>query len=110
MHPNHLRDYFTEDVVVSYDVPGGDTQFVEGRGVLIQSAAGFRQRVRSATFHLLDITATLSPDRRSATAVMTLLLDINGEKNFISQELKMTLRKEGAFWRIASVETVKTLR
>ena len=110
MHPNELREYFTEDVVVSFDVPGGSTQVIEGRGELIQIAALFRQRMRSATFHLLDITVASAPETQSATASMTMLVDINGEKNSISQELKMGFRKVDGFWLISQIETVKTLR
>jgi hypothetical protein len=68
-----------------------------------------RKVARKAKFQLLDITVKPGADPDSATATMTLLGDVNDEKNFISQELKVSFRKTEGVWLITHVETVKTL-
>lgn len=110
MVPNQLRDYFTPEVSVNIDVPGAPPQSINGRAELIQVAQGFRHAARRAKLQLLDITVKAGTDAGSAVATMTLLVDVNNEKNFVSQELKITFRKLERRWLIERVETIRTLR
>ena len=56
-----------------------------------------------------DITVTVTPDKSSAEANLTLKARVAGERDIIIQELKIWLNKAEGNWRIYRLETIKTL-
>jgi hypothetical protein len=105
-----LRDFFSQDVEIHFESEGWETQHIIGRADLVSIAAAARTQFRKAKIQLLDVHVKFGDDQESATAYMTLLGDLDSEKNAISQELKMALKKIEGDWLITRVETIKTLR
>jgi hypothetical protein len=104
-----LRDFFSQDVEIHFESDGWETQHITGRADLVSMAAAARTQFRKARIQLLDVHVKFGTDPDSATAYMTLLGDLDSEKNVISQELKMALKKIDGDWMITRVETIKTL-
>lgn len=107
---NQLPDFFSTNVVIRVDLGEGDFHTSTTRRELAQNIMAARAQVAQAKVNLLDIKVQLTPDKEAATAHMTLLAELNNEKNAIVQEMKMILVKEQDDWRIQEVHTIKTLR
>ena len=106
---SRVAGFFTADVEIRVDVPGGSAQVINGRQELFQ----ITQRVRSLSgglqVQLLDINLAVAADKKSAEANLTLRGKVAGERDMIVQELKLLLNKLEGRWKIQRVETVKTL-
>ncbi len=105
-----LRDFLEAEVEVQFEYERFGTRIVQGRAEVVQFATVARETLKQARFQLLDITVKLGADGAAATAYMTLLGDVSGEKNAISQELKVNLKKLEGKWQVARVETLRTLQ
>lgn len=105
-----LRDFFAADAELTVEIEGRGAQSIHGRAEVLQFAGFARNKLNQAKLQLLDITVKLREDGVSARAYMTLLGDLSGEKNAISQELKATLKKTGHDWLITRIETIRTLQ
>jgi hypothetical protein len=106
-----LGAFFAEDIKVSVDVPGIETETFVHREELQQAALAARSSAVSVSkLKFQDINITVSPDKQSATADLTLEANISTQKEPIVQELKFTLNKVDRDWLITEVETVKTLK
>jgi ketosteroid isomerase-like protein len=105
-----LREFFAEDVEINVQGFGREPQTISGRAELMQMAALARTSLQSARFQLLDVNVAVASPKDQATASMTLLGDMNGEKNAVAQELKMGFKKTDGAWLISRIETVQTLR
>ena len=107
---SRLRDFLEAGVEVQFEYERVGTRIVQGRAEVVQFATVARETLKQARFQLLDITVKIDPEGTAATAYMTLLADVSGEKNAISQELKVTLKKIEGKWLVARVETLRTLQ
>jgi len=58
---------------------------------------------------LFDVNVTVSPDKRSATANLTVKVGTARDKDFYVQEMNITLQKIEGDWLITRVETIRTL-
>jgi SnoaL-like domain len=101
---------FSEDVQVVIGVPGVETHTFNGREELMQAALYARAALTSLKAEFPDIQITLGPDRQSAAAEVTLEAKASGQSDLIIQELKFTFERRDGAWRIARVDTVRTLR
>lgn len=104
-----LAGFFTPDIEISVDVPGGPRQKLSGQDELLKAAMGVRTYLSSLRVELLDINITFAPGKESAVVNLTLKVQVNGEKDFIPQEMKFTLKKIKGEWLIREAETVRTL-
>ena len=103
-----LGEFFTADVEVTVDVPG--TQHtLSGRDELLQAAVGARRAVSSLTIEFPDITVTVAPERNSAVVNLTARGQVQGQKDFYLQELRLRMIRIKRDWLIDQIETVKTL-
>jgi hypothetical protein len=91
------------------DVPGEQRQKFSGQDNLLKAAVGLRTFLSSLKVELVDVNIIFAPGKTSAVANMTLKARVNGERDFIPQELKFTLKKVKGEWLIREAETVKTL-
>jgi hypothetical protein len=105
-----LRGYFTSDVEIQASFGRRGSQTLSGRDELLAAIAAARSQIEEAYVHLPDLTVRVDPNGERATAYMTLLIDIDGEKNSVVQELKMILLKQEGDWLISRAETIDTLR
>jgi hypothetical protein len=109
LNAQKLASFFTPDIEISVDVPGEQRQRLSGQDDLLKAAMGLRTILSSLKVELLDINITFAPGKTSAVANLTLKARVNGERDFIPQELKFTLKKVKGEWLIREAETVRTL-
>jgi hypothetical protein len=107
---NRLRDYFSPDVLIEIDDWGQRAVTVHGRNDLISLASAAQPHLREAKFKFVDLSVQVEKNRNEASALMTVLGDLNGERYAISQVLKMRLEKIEGEWLISRVETVQVLQ
>jgi hypothetical protein len=103
-----LGDFFTPDVEVRVDVPGG-THTLEGRDELMRAAVSARSAVSSLSVKFPDIKVAVAPDGASAIVNLTAEGRVPGGKDFYLQELRLQMIKVKRDWLIKQVETVRTL-
>jgi hypothetical protein len=104
-----LGTYFTDDVEVALDVPNYETHTFTHRDEITQAAMAARSAISSLQVDFPDINVDVAADKLSAIANVTLRADINGDKNAVIQELKISLKKVNGDWLIYRVDTVRTL-
>jgi hypothetical protein len=100
---------FTDPVELNVNVPGGHRASELSRSELLQVGAWARAELGALKVQFLDITLTLSPDHRRATAELTVRGSIPGDDNYLVQEMKFDLRKLDGRWLIKRVETIRVL-
>jgi hypothetical protein len=104
-----FADLFSTNVEVNIDLPEHGRHSLVGREEIMQAAAGARSEVKSLKVEFPDMNITVSPDKLSAVADVTLQVRAAGEKELFVQEVKFTFQKIGGDWLITRVETVRTL-
>ena len=105
-----VAGFFTADVALHIEALGAETRDVAGRDELQQGVLGARSTLGSLTIKFLDTQVEVSPDRQSATALLTAQVNTPNDPNFGVQEVKLTWKKVEREWLISQVETVKTLK
>lgn len=104
-----LSSFCTADVEMNIDIPGRARQTFSGRPEVLKAAMWARSLPSSLQIEFLDVNVAVNPDKVSAVANLTGRGKIPGEKDFLVQELKFTLKKVEGDWLISRIETVKTL-
>ncbi len=105
-----LTLHFANELEILIDVPGrAHQQVFHSHDELLQAAMGARSTLGSLQVEFLDINVTVGPDKTTAVADLTARIFISGDKDFIIQEIKISLRKIEGEWLIYRLETVKTL-
>lgn len=107
---DRLRDYLTAGVEVEVDVPGGGRQTLAGRQEIIQGVLTAQAQLPRFQIEFLDLSVTLDAERQTAQTELTARVRQGADPNWVVQELKFQLKKEDGQWRVAKVETVKTLK
>ncbi len=103
-----IAGYFTEDVrVEAAGVPP-----IVGRAALLAVAA-HPAAERNLRVAFVDVQVTVAPDRRTASAYLTLQITGDepgsGNRTIDARELEVTLQKSDGRWLIAAARTVDTL-
>lgn len=101
-----LGGFFTPDVVVRLKGAGSELGDIQGRNQLTQMVMAAQTRIQQADIQFLDAELEVGADGESATAHLTALAHVNGDRSPAVQELKFSFRKIDGGWRIAQVETV----
>ena len=105
-----LAGFFSDDAAIHIDVPGLDGRTIQGRAELEQIIAAARASVQSVEIRFPDAQLEIDAGRQSASGHLAVVADINGEKDAAVQELKLSFRKIDRQWKIAQIDTVRTLR
>ena len=105
-----LGSLLTADAQVSLDLPGRTSQHLNGRDEIQQAVMYARSVMSSMTIKFLDITVSVSADKRAAVAHLTATADMPGEKLPEVQELEVSFARVDRDWLIQRVDSVKTLR
>jgi len=106
---NKLVGFFSPDVLLKVDLSGADLRSISGRDDLLQAISAARAGLQEARIQLHEVHVNVDTDRQSASAQLVTTAYLNGSADPLVQELKMQLRKIDGHWKIAQVETVKTL-
>ena len=107
---NKLVGFFSPDAVLKLDVAGVDSRTLDNPDDLRQAFTAARASLQEAKFQLHEIQVNVGPDLQSATAQLVAIAYLNGSGDPLVQELKIQLKKIDRWWKIARVETVKSLR
>jgi hypothetical protein len=110
MNSQKLAGYFSPDVELMIDVPGGHEHTISGRQELMQAAAAARNTLSALQVDFPDVVVTLGPDRASAVVNLTATAKVPGDRDFFVQEMKCQLQKQSGDWLITRLETIKTLQ
>jgi hypothetical protein len=102
--------YFTEEVEVNVNVPGMESHNFTRREELTQAAMAAKGAVTSIKAEFLDINVDVAKDKQTATADLTLRVNVGGEKDSIVQQLKIHLNNVKGEWLIHRIDTVQTLK
>jgi hypothetical protein len=105
-----LGTYFTDEIEVVMDVPGIGTHTFNRREEVTQAAMSAKSVVNSVQADFIDIEIDLAPSKQVANANLTLRATVNGQKDFVIQELKFSLKKVNGDWLVNKIQTVKTLK
>jgi hypothetical protein len=105
-----LAGFFTPEVQVTVDIPGHSLQTISGRDEIMKLAMTARGAANNVKVEFLDVTVSVDPGKRSATAHLTAKANVPGDSIPQVQELKAAFQKDGRDWLINHIETVKTLR
>ena len=102
-----LAGFFSTNVELNINLPEhGQHNYVGGTEIM-QAAAGARAEFSSLKVEFPDMNVTVSPDKLSAVADVTMKVQAAGQKDFNVQEMKFTFQKIGGDWLITRVETVR---
>lgn len=104
-----LRSYFTPDVAVRVNLEQGGSHMFEGRDDLMEAVALVRGKLPGLELEFLDTQVDVSPDRNSATVLLTLRYRLGDDKEQGLQELKIALKKIERAWKVSRVENVNAL-
>ncbi|MGH7950570.1 MAG: hypothetical protein ACREFE_01420 [Limisphaerales bacterium] len=104
-----VSGFFSTNVEVNVNVPGRIQHRFVGRAEITQAALDSPTFVKGLAVKFPDVNVTLAPDEQSATADVTLEVNVAGERDPIVQELKITFQKLDGDWLITRLETVRTL-
>lgn len=106
---NQLAGFFTQDISIRFEGPRPELQDLSGRDTLRQLLLVARANLQRMSVRFPDIVVAVDPDGRAARVDLTVVADVNAEKDVILQELKLDWTKADGTWRVSRVETLKAL-
>ncbi len=101
-----IADFFSQDAILHFTNPG--PELIDGRQQLLQTAITAKLNVRQARIQFLDLRVERGADGVSATVDLTVLADVNDEKNAVAQEVRFTLAKIEGEWLLTRMDPVKS--
>jgi len=104
-----LGTFMADELELKIDIPNYETHTFTRREELTQAAMGAKGVVQSLKIDFPDINVNLAPDKLSATADVTLRVDVNGQKDAAVQELRIYFRKVDGNWLVYRLDTLRTL-
>jgi ketosteroid isomerase-like protein len=102
-----VADFFTDNVEVNITVPSHEPVTLTGKGEIRTAALASRQQATALDVKFPDVNVTVSPDRNSAAADVTVDANVSGERDAVIQELQITFQKVDGHWLISKMETVE---
>ena len=105
-----VPEFFDRDAVINVSAVAPEFQNIAGRDQISELALGAQAQVQQLEVKFLDITIDQLVRRQSAVVNLTVVVDLNGEKNVVVQELRIALKNVEKEWLITQIETIKTLR
>jgi phage terminase large subunit-like protein len=106
---SQLAGFFTQDISMRFEGTRPELQNLSGRDTLRQMLLMARANLQRMSVRFPDIVVAVDPDRRTAKVDLTVVADVNADKEVILQELKLDLTRADGSWRISRVETLKAL-
>jgi len=101
---------FAGDAEIVVDIPGYAAHTLSGRDEIREAVLGGFANVASLNVRFLDARARVAADKQTAEVSCTARVSVGGSQDFGIQELHFQLKQVEGDWRIARVETVKTLQ
>ena len=107
---NKLAGFFASDIEINLQGVPADWANILGRDQLREVILAGRAHLRQWRLELLGVSIRVDRNEPMAEAFTTAVAEINGEKNAVVQELRLTLKKTERRWLISRVDTISTLR
>lgn len=104
---NRVADHFSPDFRIDIHVPGGPDVAIDNRAELIQTVLAAKGRQQDVQIELLD-PQTIDLGPASAVIEATARTQVSGEREPYVIEIRFTLVKMEARWRIRQVENIQT--
>ncbi|HEY3760913.1 MAG TPA: hypothetical protein VGN23_04135 [Verrucomicrobiae bacterium] len=104
-----VGDFFSTNVEITLNVPGSPGRTLNGREQIVRTLINLQESVNRLKVDFPDLNVTVAPDRDSATADLTLRAQVDGVRDSVAEEMKVTLKKIGGQWLITHIETVPVL-
>ena len=104
-----ILGYFVEPLDIKIETAGRTaeaTTLEEIRTAIL----GTRAALSSVLIEIPGVEVRISPDGQTATALTTILIDLNNDKHAVVQEMKIDLRKPGKRWLISGMQTTKSMQ
>ncbi len=105
-----LLRFATPDIEVDVEVPAEGRFTLSGREEVRDAALLAHKNLGELKVQFLDVTVALAPDKRTATAQLTVKATQPGSKEFLVQAVKLQLRKVERTWRISHAQTLRALK
>lgn len=106
---SQLAGFFTQDITIHFEGSRPELQSLTGRDSLRQVLLMARTNLQRMNVRFPDVVVTVDPEGRTARVNLTVIADVNADKDAILTELKMDLTKADGSWRVSRVETLKAL-
>jgi len=104
-----VGNFFSTNVEITLNAPGSPGRTLTGRDQIIQTLIGVHESVTRLEVDFPDLNVTVGPDQDSATADLTFRAQVDGTRDSIAEEMKVTLKKIGGQWLVTHIETVPVL-
>ena len=104
-----LASLFSTNAELTLDLPERPQYALAGRNDIVQAVLGAHAVVGGVKVEFLDVMVTVSPDKCSAAADLTLKAQVTGDKDITVLELKFALLKIEGEWLVTKVESVRPL-
>jgi hypothetical protein len=104
-----VGDFFSTNVEIILNTPGSPDRTLTGRDQIIQTLIDVQESVTKLEVDFPDLNVTVATDKDSATADLTFRAQIDGTRDSIAEEMKVTLKKIGGQWLVTHIETVPVL-
>ena len=106
---NKLVGFFSPDALLKVDLPGAEMRSISGRDDLLQAITAARAGLLEAKIQLHEVHVNVDAGGQAASAQLVTTAYLNGNGDPLVEELKMQLKKIDGYWKIAQLETVKSL-
>ncbi|MCL5096380.1 MAG: hypothetical protein M1608_02350 [Candidatus Omnitrophica bacterium] len=107
---NRLIGFFSHDVTLHLTGVPMEIAEINGRAQLRQAILSAQAGLHQTRVRFPDIQIDLNQNHESALVDLTVLADVDAEKDAVVQELNFVLRKVDGKWLIKDVESIETLR
>ena len=105
-----LQGFFAPEVEVRYRDRRRQVHRSLSRRQILRQLRATQMAETELVVNFYDIQVAVRGNGRRATAFLTVVVDLAGEKTAMVQELKVTLQKPDRQWTIDAVETIETLQ
>jgi len=102
-----MGGFFSTNVEINIGLPGRRQQTTMSRDDIVQAVMA-AHLAGGLTVNFPDINVTVSADKETAQADITVEARVPGEQDMMVQQMKITLRKINGKWLITRVQTVRT--
>jgi len=104
---NRIASFFHAEVTVNLQGFGREVEAINGRSELQQMAMAARQNVGNISMAFPNIHVTVAPDRETAQAIVSVVVNLNRGGDPIAQDLKLGFAKVERAWLIKTVEPLR---
>lgn len=104
-----LAGYFSTNAEVHLDTRETGQYNLIGKEQILQSIVAAQSERGSMNVKFLDVEVIVAPDKKTATADLTVDANVSDQQNAIVQEVKINLQKINGQWLITRVQTIRTL-